>query len=145
MDKIKSDIMKVERKTDELINQCRNQLLQKKQLIINDLNLTKRSLLQKVNINPKCWNIDSLEVSLDASNPSGIASFLEMNIAVVNRLDTQQQVESDRKFAENLTNADMIHVTRKSQENKNRKRIGRRKWRELKLLSTLDSTDSDWI
>ena len=143
MDKIKSDIMKVERKTDELINQCRNQLLQKKQLIINDLNLTKRSLLQKVNINPKCWNIDSLEVSLDASNLSGIASFLEMNIAVVNRLDTQQQVESDRKFAENLTNADMIHVTRKSQENKNRNRIGRRKRRELKLLSTLDSTDSD--
>ena len=135
--------MEVERKTDELINQCRNQLLQKKQLIINDLNLTKRSLLQKVNINPKCWNIDSLEVSLDASNTIGIASFLEMNIAVVNRLDTQQQVERDRKFAENLTNADMIHVTCKSQENKNRNRIGRRKRRELKLLSTLESTDSD--
>ena len=126
-----------------MINYCRTQLLQKKQLIINDLNLTRRSLLQKVNINPKCWNIDSLEVSFDASNPSGIASFLEMNIAVVNRLDTQQQVERDRKFAENLANANRIHVARKSQENKNRNRMGRRKQRELKLLSTLSSTDSD--
>ena len=140
--------MEVERKTDEMINYCRTQLLQKKQLIINDLNLTKRLLLQKVNINPKCWNIDSLELSLDASYPSDIASLLKMNNVIHERLDAQQdvqqQIERDQKIARNLVRAEMI--ARNGNNSKNRKalnKIERRKRRELNLLSNLDSSESD--
>ena len=140
--------MEVERKTDEMINYCRTQLLQKKQLIINDLNLTKRLLLQKVNINPKCWNIDSLELSLDVSYPSGIASLLKMNNVIHERLDAQQdvqqQIERDQKVARNLVRADMI--ARNENNSQNRKalnKIERRKRRELNLLSNLDSSESD--
>ena len=131
-----------------MINYCRTQLLQKKQLIINDLNLTKRLLLQKVNINPKCWNVDSLKLSLDVSYPSDIASLLKMNNVIHERLDAQQdvqqQIERDKKIARNLVRAEMI--ARNGNNSKNRKalnKIERRKRRELKLLSTLDSTDSD--
>ena len=131
-----------------MINYCRTQLLQKKQLIINDLNLTKRLLLQKVNINPKCWNIDSLELSLEASYPSGIASLLKMNNVISERLDAQQnvqqQIERDQKVARNLVRADMI--ARNENNSKNRKaliKIERRKRRELNLLSNLDSSESD--
>ena len=131
-----------------MINYCRTQLLQKKQLIINDLNLTKRLLLQKVNINPKCWNIDSLELSLDASYPSDIASLLKMNNVIHERLDAQQdvqqQIERDQKVARNLVRADMI--ARNENNSKNRKalnKIERRKRRELNLLSNLDSSESD--
>ena len=131
-----------------MINYCRTQLLQKKQLIINDLNLTKRLLLQKVNINPKCWNIDSLELSLDVSYPSGIASLLKMNNVIHERLDAQQdvqqQIKRDQKVARNLVRADMI--ARNENNSKNRKalnKIERRKRRELNLLSNLDSSESD--
>ena len=131
-----------------MINYCRTQLLQKKQLIINDLNLTKRLLLQKVNINPKCWNIDSLELSLDASYPSDIASLLKMNNVIHERLDAQQdvqqQIERDQKIARNLVRAEMI--ARNGNNSKNRKalnKIERRKRRELNLLSNLDSSESD--
>ena len=131
-----------------MINYCRTQLLQKKQLIINDLNLTKRLLLQKVNINPKCWNIDSLELSLDASYPSDIASLLKMNNVISERLDAQQdvqqQIERDHKIARNLVRAKMI--ARNGNNSKNRKalnKIERRKRRELNLLSNLDSSESD--
>ena len=131
-----------------MINYCRTQLLQKKQLIINDLNLTRRSLLQKVNINPKCWNIDSLELSLDASYPSDIASLLKMNNVISERLDAQQdvqqQIERDHKIARNLVRAEMI--ARNGNNSKNRKalnKIERRKRRELNLLSNLDSSESD--
>ena len=131
-----------------MINYCRTQLLQKKQLIINDLNLTKRLLLQKVNINPKCWNIDSLELSLDASYPSDIASLLKMNNVISERLDAQQdvqqQIERDHKIARNLVRAKMI--ARNGNNSKNRKalnKIERRNRRELNLLSNLDSSESD--
>ena len=131
-----------------MINYCRTQLLQKKQLIINDLNLTKRLLLQKVNINPKCWNIDSLELSLDASYPSDIASLLEMKNVISERFDAQQdvqqQIERDQKIARNLVRAEMI--ARNGNNSKNRKalnKIERRKRRELNLLSNLDSSESD--
>ena len=131
-----------------MINYCRTQLLQKKQLIINDLNLTKRLLLQKVNINPKCWNIDSLDLSLDVSYPSDIASLLKMNNVIHERLDAQQdvqqQIERDQKVARNLVRADMI--ARNENNSKNRKalnKIERRKRRELNLLSNLDSSESD--
>ena len=131
-----------------MINYCRTQLLQKKQLIINDLNLTKRLLLQKVNINPKCWNIDSLDLSLDVSYPSDIASLLKMNNVIHERLDAQQdvqqQIERDQKVSRNLVRADMI--ARNENNSKNRKalnKIERRKRRELNLLSNLDSSESD--
>lgn len=131
-----------------MIDYCRTQLLQKKQLIINDLNLTKRLLLQKVNINPKCWNIDSLELSLDASYPSDIASLLKMNNVIIERLDAQQdvqqQIERDQKVARNLVRADMI--ARNENNSKNRKALNkseRRKRREFNLLSNLDSSESD--
>ena len=127
-----------------MINYCRIQLLQKKQSITNDLKSTKRSLLQKVNVNPKCWNIDSLKVSLDASNPIGIASLLKMNITLIERSDVQQQVERDQKLAQDLMKADML--ARKTHENESRNRnvrIERRKRRELNLLANLDSSESD--
>ena len=131
-----------------MIDYCRTQLLQKKQLIINDLNLTKRLLLQKVNINPKCWNIDSLELSLDASYPSDIASLLKMNNVIIERLDAQQdvqqQIERDQKVARNLVRADMI--ARNENNSKNRKALNkseRRKRREFNLLSNIDSSESN--
>ena len=45
-------------------------------------------LIKNVSINPKCWNSNSLKISLDAINPGElpVGSTLSMNIVITEQL-----------------------------------------------------------
>ena len=56
--------------------------------IIDELKSNEKSLIKNVSFNPKCWDSNSLKISLDAINPCEIqvGSTLSMNIIITEHL-----------------------------------------------------------
>ena len=63
-DTIAEKIRLVEAKTDELIKHCQDELIRKKNSIIDNLNLTKVSLMQSINENPRLWRNEEFQFQL---------------------------------------------------------------------------------
>ena len=86
-DSIKKRIKEVEEKTDEMIKDCRDKLLRKKNLIIENLKSTELSLLDEVNKYPRFWTSDGFKVRLTTRT----ALVLTAEIVVPKPLDNLEQ------------------------------------------------------
>ena len=80
------------------MKQCQEQLLRKKNAIIENLQSTEKNFLQKVNTNPKFWDRESFEFNLG----SWVTLVLKADLVVQDRAKTRgtKDIDSRRKEEE---------------------------------------------
>ena len=85
---INKTIDEVTVKTENLKQHLLVESMKQEKKIIDELKSNEKSLIKNVSINPKCWNSNSLKISLDAINPGEIpvGSTLSMNIVITEQL-----------------------------------------------------------
>ena len=106
------------------MKQCQEQLLRKKNSIIENLQSTEKSLLQKVNTNPKIWNREYFEFNLN----SQATLVLEADVMVQDPVQMNRTCTKTRdltqshgmlwpknRLAETLTGGGVVEVTLKAE------------------------------
>ena len=85
---INKKISEVQVRTENLKQHLLVESMKQEKKIIDELKSNEKSLIKNVSINPKCWNSNSLKISLDAINPGEIpvGSTLSMNIVITEQL-----------------------------------------------------------
>ena len=72
--------MLVQKTVDNIVQKFQAELNQKRDLIIADLDTKKKSLIDKVNQNPKIWNSKSLEFNLKTENSRDFSSTVGLDV-----------------------------------------------------------------
>ena len=85
--KLGKDIMKnkkeqIEKKVVELKTQFQDELTEKKNSIIADLESHEKSLLSVVKQNPWLWDSNSLEINVKSLSLQNIASSIDVNVEI---------------------------------------------------------------
>ena len=116
---IKTKKLLVQTTVDDMIQKYQRELNQKRDLIIADLESKEKSLIAKVNQNPKIWNSKSVQFSLKTAKKRDLSSEISLDVTLTQvcfqkvntiknklnpfqQLDETRQTEKDRKFAEEL-------------------------------------------
>ena len=82
------------------MKQYQHNLSVKQNLIIADLDSKEKSLIAKLNQNPKIWNNESLHFIMETPKaPDSVAVNLDVRILPVS-LNASKQANDDRKFAQ---------------------------------------------
>ena len=94
-DTIAEKIRLVEVKTDELIKHCQEELLRKKNSIIDNLNSAKVSFVENINENPRLWRNEEFQFQLtNELNQTQVDSIEEQ----VSQLKEYNQIFSDNNI-----------------------------------------------
>ena len=72
----------VQKTVDDMINNYQQKLNQQKDLMIADLESKEKSLIDKVNQNPKIWNSKSLQFKLKAKNNRDCSSEISLDVTL---------------------------------------------------------------
>ena len=79
---IKSKKLLVQRTVDDMVQKYQRELNQKRDLIIVDLESKEKSLIDKVNQNPKSWNSKSIHFNLNTEKTRDFSSAISLDVTL---------------------------------------------------------------
>ena len=97
-----------------MVQKYQTELNQKMELIIADLDSKEKSLISKLNQNPKIWNSKSLDFNLKTENNTDVSSAIGLNVTLT-QVEFQNDVGDYHFFL--IFSSWMKHETLKKIEN----------------------------